>query len=37
MVKANTPKSQYVIPVFTSIRTNVEEGYNEKDELTFKK
>ena len=33
---ANTPKPPYVSAVFTSIRTDVEEGYDEMDELTFK-
>ena len=32
----NTPKGPYVYVVFTSIRTDVEEGYDEMDELTFK-
>ena len=33
---ANTPKPPYVAAIFTSIRTNVEEGYDKMDELTFK-
>ena len=33
---ANTPKPPYVAAIFTSIRTNVEEGYDRMDELTFK-
>ena len=33
---ANTPKTPYIAAVFTSIRTDVEEGYNEMNELTFK-
>ena len=33
---ANTPKPPYVCAVFTSIRTDVQEGYDEMDELTFK-
>ena len=33
---ANTPKPPYIAAVFTSIRTDVEEGYNEMNELTFK-
>ena len=32
----NTPKPPYVCGVFTSIRTDVQEGYDEMDELTFK-
>ena len=33
---ANTPNPPYVATIFTSIRTNVEEGYDKMDELTFK-
>ena len=33
---ANTPKPPYIFAVFTSIRTDIEEGYDEMDELTFK-
>ena len=33
---ANTPKPPYVSAVFTSIRTDVEEGYDEMNNLTFK-
>ena len=33
---ANTPNPPYVAAIFTSIRTNVEEGYDKMDELTFK-
>ena len=33
---ANTPKPPYVCAVFTSIRSDVEDGYDEMDELTFK-
>ena len=33
---ANTPKPPYVAAIFTSIRTNVEKGYDKMDELTFK-
>ena len=33
---ANTPKPPYIAAIFTSIRTNVEEGYDKMDELTFK-
>ena len=33
---ANTPNPPYVAAIFTSIRTNVEEGYDKRDELTFK-
>ena len=33
---ANTPKLPYVAAIFTSFRTNVEEGYDKMDELTFK-
>ena len=32
----NTPKPPNVCAVFTSIRTDVEEGYDEMDEFTFK-
>ena len=33
---SNTPKPPYVAAIFTSIRTNVEEGYDKMDKLTFK-
>ena len=33
MYIANTPQPPYVVAVFTSIRTDVEEGYDEMDEL----
>ena len=33
---ANTPRPPYVCAIFTSIRTDVQEGYDEMDELTFK-
>ena len=33
---ANTPKPPYVSAVFTSIRTDVKEGYDEMNNLTFK-
>ncbi|MFQ3340355.1 MAG: hypothetical protein ACI9TK_000005 [Flavobacteriaceae bacterium] len=33
---ANTPTPPYICAIFTSIRTNIEEGYNEMDKLTFK-
>jgi len=33
---ANTPKPPYIAAVFTSIRTDVEEGYEHMNELTFK-
>ena len=33
---ANTPKPPYVAAIFKSFRTNVEEGYDKMDELTFK-
>ena len=33
---ANTPKPPYIAAVFTSIRTDVEEGYEKMNELTFK-
>ena len=33
---ANTPKPPYIAVVFTSIRTDVEEGYEKMNELTFK-
>lgn len=33
---ANTPNPTYIATVFTSIRTDVEEGYDEMNELTFK-
>ena len=33
---ANTPKPPYVAAIFTSIRTDVEEGSDEMDELDFK-
>ena len=33
---AYTPRPPYVCAIFTSIRTGVQEGYDEMDELTFK-
>ena len=33
---ANTPKPPYIAAIFTSIRTDVEEGYEQMNELTFK-
>ena len=33
---ANTPRPPYVCAIFTSIRTDVQEGYDKMDELTFK-
>ncbi len=33
---ANTPEPPYVAAVFTSTRTELEEGYNEMNELTAK-
>ena len=33
---ASTPKPPYVCAIFTSIRTNIEEGYEKMDALTFK-
>ena len=33
---ANTPKPPNVSAVFTSIRTDIEEGYDEMNNLTFK-
>ena len=33
---ANTPQPPYFSAIFTSIRTEVEEGYDKMDELTFK-
>ena len=33
---ANTPRPPYVCAIFTSIRTDVQEGYDGMDELTFK-
>ncbi len=33
---ANTPKPPYASSIFTSIRTDVEEGYDKMDKLTFK-
>jgi len=33
---ANTPQPPYIAAIFTSIRTDVEEGYEQMNELTFK-
>jgi len=33
---ATTPSPPYVCAIFTSIRTNFDDGYNEMDKLTFK-
>ena len=33
---ANTPKPPYVSAIFTSIRTDLEEGYDKVDKITFK-
>jgi heme-degrading monooxygenase HmoA len=35
-VIANTPKPPYIAAIFTSTRTDVEEGYEQMNELTFK-
>jgi len=32
---ANTPKPPYIAAVFTSIRTDIEEGYDKMNELTI--